>query len=264
MIQELELDLVVCNAENAAGGSGLTPQIFAKLLHYGVDVVTLGDHCFRKGEIAEHMENSTQIIRPANLPKGAAGKGWTVVPTKSGEHRVGVVVVCGQMNMGNNNSPWQAVDETLAEMEQQGVAVRVVEMHAETTSEKVAMGWHCNGRASVVFGTHTHVPTADYEVLSEGTAFISDVGMTGPYDSILGRRKDRVLRFLTTAMPQRFEVATGDPRSYMLLAKVDPRTGKALSVEQILVHGEAPTEHVDEDDMEPSYQRRRQNWQNKR
>jgi calcineurin-like phosphoesterase len=162
--------------------------------------------------------------------------------------------------MANHNSPWTCVDEVLDEMSEQDVAVRVVEMHAETTSEKVAMGWHCNGRASVVFGTHTHVPTADYEVLDEGTAFISDLGMTGPYDSILGRRKDRVLRFMTTGMPQRFEVAVGDPRSYMLLAKVDERTGKALGVEQIVVHGEAPDGNVDADDMEPSYQRRRQKW----
>ncbi len=260
MIKELDLDLVICNAENAAGGSGLTPQIFSKLLNYGVDVVTLGDHCYRKGEIVEQMENSSQLIRPANLPAGAAGKGWTVVPTKSGEHQVGVTVVCGQSNMGNNNSPWAAVDEILATFADQDVSVVAVEMHAETTSEKVAMGWHCNGRASIVFGTHTHVPTADFEVLDGGTAFISDLGMTGPYDSILGRRKDRVLRFLTTSMPQRFEVAVGDPRSYMLLATVDPRTGKAISVEQIVVHGEAPDRHVDDDDMEPSYQRRRQQW----
>ncbi|NBB94776.1 MAG: metallophosphoesterase [Planctomycetes bacterium] len=264
MISELSVDLVVCNAENAAGGSGLTPQIFSKLLNYGVDVVTLGDHCFRKGEIVQQMKESDRLIRPANLPPEAAGSGWTVVPTKSDEHKVGVVIVCGQMNMANHNSPWTCVDEVFEEMSDQDVAVRVVEMHAETTSEKVAMGWHCNGRASVVFGTHTHVPTADYEVLDGGTAFISDLGMTGPYDSILGRRKDRVLRFMTTGMPQRFDVAVDDPRSYMLLAKIDERTGKALGVEQIVVHGEAPEGNVDADDMEPSYQRRRQKWADKK
>ncbi|MCD4824932.1 MAG: YmdB family metallophosphoesterase, partial [Phycisphaerae bacterium] len=186
LISEHNIDLVVCNAENAAGGSGITPQIFEKLKRYGVDVVTLGDHCFRKSDIFPTLDSSDRIIRPENLPSSAAGRGWTVVPTKSGCCQVGVVIVLGQLNMNNAGSPWQAVDETFQKMPAD-VKIRILDFHGETTSEKIAMGWHCNGRASIVFGTHTHVPTADACVLDGGTAFISDVGMTGPYDSILGR-----------------------------------------------------------------------------
>ncbi len=236
LITERSIDLVVCNAENAAGGSGLTPQIFTKLLHYGVDVVTLGDHVYRKREIIESMQTSAQIVRPANLSPLAAGKSWTIVPTKSGEHQVGVTCLLGQLGMGSNDSPWHAADRIWREMPGQAI-VRVLDFHAEATSEKVAMGWHLDGRASVVFGTHTHVPTADARVLPGGTAFISDVGMTGPYDSVLGRRKDRVLKALTTSMPTFFEVAIGDPRMAAVLAAVDPRSGKASSIERVDICG---------------------------
>jgi metallophosphoesterase (TIGR00282 family) len=237
LIQEHSIDFVVCNAENAAGGSGLTPQIFEKLLRYGVDVVTLGDHCFRKADVFSLLDSSDRIIRPVNFPNSAAGKGWTVVGSKSGRCRIGVVCAMGQMEMANSNSPWTAVDETLTKMPPE-TKIRVLDFHAEATSEKIAMGWHVNGRMSVVFGTHTHVPTADASVLDGGTAFICDLGMTGPYDSVLGRRKDRVLKFLTTSMPQRFEVATGDPRMYALLVNVDAETGKADSVELLMRNGQ--------------------------
>lgn len=236
LIREYAVDLVVCNAENAAGGSGLTPQIFEKLLHIGVDVVTLGDHCYRKAEILPLLNSSDRLIRPINLPPAAAGKGWTVVPTKSGHRQVGVICALGQMEMGNNNSPWCALDDVLPRFSPDA-KLRVLDFHGEATSEKIAMGWHLNGRATVVFGTHTHVPTADATVLDGGTAFICDVGMTGPYDSILGRRKDRVLKFLTTGMPQRFEMAVGDPRLYALLVKADEQTGRALSAELLLRRG---------------------------
>jgi hypothetical protein len=238
LIREHEIELVVCNAENAAGGSGLTPAIFQKLRNYGVDVVTLGDHCFRKGEILPVLKESPSIIRPANLSPHAVGHGWTVVKSKSGQFRVAIACLLGQMNMGNNDSPWVAADNFFETIDP-SVKVRIVDFHGEATSEKVAMGWHCNGRASAVFGTHTHVPTADHCVLDGGTAFISDLGMTGPYDSILGRRKDRVLKFLTTAMPQRFDVALGDPRLYGLLVTVDTATGRAVAEQLIDCRDEA-------------------------
>jgi metallophosphoesterase (TIGR00282 family) len=230
------VDLVVCNAENAAGGSGMTPQIFTKLISYGVDCVTLGDHVFRKREVISILEKSDQIIRPANLSAAAAGKRWTIVQTKSGMHRVGVACMLGQLYMGSNDSPWATIDRVLSEMPSD-VKVRVLDFHAEASSEKMAMGWHLNGRISVVFGTHTHTPTADARVLDCGTAHISDVGMTGPYDSVLGRRKDRVLTALTTSMPAHFEIARGDPRMCGILAAVDPVTGRALSVERVEVRG---------------------------
>ena len=235
-VTEREVDLVVCNAENAAGGSGLTPQIFNKIRKYGVDVVTMGDHVFRKHEILPILKQDDHIVRPANLSANAVGRRWTVVETKSGQHRVGVAIVLGQMYMGNNDSPWAAIDEVLAEMDDD-VKIRIVDFHAEASSEKIAMGWHLNGRVSVVFGTHTHIPTADARVLDKGTAHISDVGMTGPYDGVLGRKKDLVLSFLTTSMPARFDVANEDPRLCGLLAAVDPETGHALTVERIEIAG---------------------------
>jgi hypothetical protein len=247
LIREHQLELVVCNAENAAGGSGLTPQILNKLFNYGVDVVTLGDHCFRKADILQSLETSDRLIRPANISRQAVGRGWTAVETKSGNYRAAVTVLLGQMSMGNNDSPWATADQFFRQFDD--TPIRVVDFHGEATSEKIAMGWHCNGRAGAVFGTHTHVPTADARVLDGGTAFICDLGMTGPYDSILGRRKDRVLKFLTTAMPQRFEVATGDPRLYGLLVELDSETGKASSAELIAVFGEeAPGGPYDGDD----------------
>lgn len=237
LIREHTIDFVVCNAENAAGGSGLTPQIFEKLMHYGVDVVTLGDHCFRKADVFALLDSNDRLLRPLNVPPAAAGRGLTVVPSKSGRCQIGVLCALGQMEMGNNNSPWSAVDDALKKLPDEA-KIRILDFHAEATSEKIAMGWHCNGRASIVFGTHTHVPTADATVLDGGTAFISDIGMTGPYDSVLGRRKDRVLKYLTAGMPQRFEMATGDPRLYALLASVDTDTGKAASVQMLVCNGQ--------------------------
>ena len=244
LIEDRDVDVVVCNAENIAGGSGITPQLFTKLLHYGVDVVTLGDHVYRRLEISQALENNDHIVRPANLSDLAVGKRWTVVETKSGRHRVAVACILGQLYMGSWNSPWAVVDAVLDEMPED-VKIRVFDVHAEASSEKIAMGWHLNGRASVAFGTHTHVPTADARILDGGTAFISDVGMTGPYDSVLGRRKDRVLSALTTNMPFPFEVARDDPRLCGVLVAVDPDTGRATSIERIEVHGRKPVEAGD-------------------
>ena len=235
-IAENSVDLVVANAENAAGGSGMNSAIFKKLLACGVDVVTLGDHAFRKRDVIQTLETSDRIIRPANLSPSAVGRKWTVVPTKSGSYQVGVACVLGQMHMGAWDMPWGAIDRALSDMPSE-VKIRVVDFHAEVSSEKIAMGWYLNGRVSVIFGTHTHVPTADARVLDKGTAYVSDLGMTGPYDSVLGRRKDRVLSALTTSMPQFFEVATGDPRMSGVLVSVNPDNGRALSIKRIEVCG---------------------------
>ena len=237
-IEAKKVDFVVCNAENAAGGSGMTPGIFKKLIAYGVDVVTLGDHAFRKKEAIQVLETSDRIIRPANYSPQAVGKRWTVVPTKSGSYQVGVTCALGQMYMTSCDMPWAAMDKVFNEMPSE-VKIRIVDFHAEASSEKIAMGWFLNGRASIVFGTHTHIPTADYCVLDKGTAYVSDLGMTGPYDSVLGRRKDRVLTSLTTSMPQFFEVATGDVRMCGVLVSVNPDTGKALAIERVEVKGSA-------------------------
>jgi metallophosphoesterase (TIGR00282 family) len=251
LINKRRIDFVVCNAENAAGGSGLTPQILDKLIRYGVDVVTLGDHVFRRREIVSALGSSDRVIRPANLSPLAAGKGWTAVRTKSDSHLVAVTCVLGQMFMGYNNSPWSATDQVLSEMPDDA-KIRIVDFHAEASSEKIAMGWHLNGRVSVVFGTHTHIPTADARVLDRGTAFISDVGMTGPYDSVLGRRKDRVLSALTTSMPTPFLVAKDDPRLCGVLVAVDPETGRAESIERIEIAGRTTPDESSEETVTDS------------
>ena len=251
LIVQRQVDAVICNAENAAGGSGLTPQIYAKLLRYGVDAITMGDHVFRKRDILGTLANSDRIVRPGNLSAAAVGRTWTVVNTKDNRHRVGVFSLLGQMYMGQNDSPWAAADRLMREIPAD-VLIRVLDFHAEASSEKIAMGWHLNGRASIVFGTHTHIPTADACVLDQGTAFIADVGMTGPYDGVLGRRKDRVLSALTTHMPCLFEIARGDPRLSGILVAVNPENGKALSIERVELRGQAIDGSVyDSDDGRP-------------
>jgi metallophosphoesterase (TIGR00282 family) len=251
LIRQRSIDLVVCNAENAAGGSGLTPQIYTKLLNYGVDVVTLGDHVYRKREITASLSASDRIVRPANLNAKALGRRWTAVPLKSGLHQAAVCCLLGQMYMTASNSPWAAIDQILSEIPP-SIKIRILDFHAEASSEKIAMGWHCNGRMSIVFGTHTHVPTADARILDGGTAYVSDLGMTGPYDSVLGRRKDRVLYALTTSMPTPFSVARDDPRMCGILVSVDPNTGKALTIERIEVAGRAIEGSVyDDEDGRP-------------
>ena len=237
LIRTHDLHLVVVNAENAAAGSGLTNQMYRKLLNYGVDAITMGDHVYRKKELMVTLANSDRIVRPANLSSQATGHTWTVVPAKNGSAKVAVISLLGNlyMNMASD-MPWEALDNVLGQIPSD-VKIRVLDFHAEATSEKVAMGWHCNGRMSIVFGTHTHVPTADECVLDGGTAYISDLGMTGPYDSVLGRKKDRVLYAMTTSMPTPFEVATGDPRLSGLLVKIDEHTGKALEVKRLDIRG---------------------------
>ena len=251
LIAQHKLELVVCNAENAAGGSGITPQIVQKLLGWGVDVITLGDHVFRKREIIQVLETSDRVIRPANLANTAAGKRFTVVPTKSQQYQVAVACLLGQLYIGAYDSPWAAADKLMNDIPSE-VRLRVIDFHAEASSEKVGMGWFLNGRTTAVFGTHTHTPTADARVLDKGTAFISDVGMTGPYDSVLGRRKDRVLAALSSSMPYHFEVALGDPRLSAVLISADPSTGRALAIERIELRGEPITGGpYDRDDARP-------------
>ena len=232
LITERGIDLVVANAENSAAGSGLTPPIFEKVLRAGVDVCTLGDHTYRKREVIPLLETSPRLVRPSNYPPASIGKGFTVVAGRSGT-KIAVLNVMGRLHMNPQmDDPFRAVDLLLAAVPRE-VKVRVLDFHAEVSSEKVAMGWHVDGRLSICFGTHTHTPTADYRVLPGGTAFVSDLGMCGPYDSILGRRKDRVLKFMTTGMPHAFEVATGDPWIRGILATVDEVSGLALSIERV-------------------------------
>ena len=250
LVRERQVDLVVANAENIAGGSGITQNLFNKIRAYGIDVITLGDHIYKKQDIVPTLQNSERVVRPANLSQHAAGRTFTCVTTNSGVS-VCVFSVLGRIYMNlPSDDPFAAADKVLSQMPG-NVRVAVCDFHAEASSEKVAMGHWLDGRVSVVFGTHTHVPTADAKILPGGSAFITDVGMCGPYDSVLGRRKDRVLKFMTTNMPTPFDVATGDVRMCGVLAEVDPETGRALSCERIEVKGDNADQAYDADDRTP-------------
>ncbi|HUO10275.1 MAG TPA: TIGR00282 family metallophosphoesterase [Phycisphaerae bacterium] len=256
VIQERGVDFVVANAENAAGGSGLSPPIFEKILRTGVDVCTMGDHTFRKREVLSILESSERLIRPANFPVtatgGAVGKGMTIITSRGGV-RIAVLNVMGRLHMNPQmDDPFRAVDALLANVPPE-VKIRILDFHAEVSSEKMAMGWYVAGRVSICYGTHTHTPTADARILAGegvagGTAFVSDLGMCGPYDSILGRRKDRVLKFMTTGLPHFFEVATADPRMCGILATVDEVGGNALSIERLDLKGTEQAGAYDADD----------------
>jgi len=252
LIEEHSIDCVIANAENAAGGSGLTPQIYDKLLRYGVNLITLGDHAFRKRDIIETLERAENIARPANLSEYAAGRGTALYRTSKGP-TVGVIDLIGRLFMKPADCPYAAADKLISRLSQQADLL-VVEMHAEATSEKVAMGYHVDGRASVCFGTHTHIATADERILPKGTAYITDVGMTGAHDSVLGRKTQSVLKAFRTQMPVPFEIATGDVKMNAALITVDTTTKRAERIERIRV--DADTMDVtgyDSDDGRPEY-----------
>jgi metallophosphoesterase (TIGR00282 family) len=247
IVRERNVDLVIANGENIAGGSGITTNLFHKIRSYGIDVVTLGDHIYKKADIIPTLQTSERVIRPANLAAEAAGRPFTVVTTNSGV-QVGVFSVLGRIYMNlPADDPFAAADRVLNQIPSQ-VRVCICDVHAEATSEKMAIGHWLDGRCSVIFGTHTHVPTADARILPGGSAFITDVGMCGPYDSVLGRRKDRVLKYMSTNMPSPFDVATGDVRLCGVLAEVDEQTGRATSIERVEVQGENAEAAYDADD----------------
>lgn len=230
---ELGLDLVVANAENAAGGSGITPAIFRELVTAGVDAITLGDHIYRRREIYSVLENEQNIVKPANLPPESVGRTWVVVQSRNGTP-VGIACLLGRLFMKPVDSPWRAADHVLAELPSD-VRVRLIDFHAEATSDMQLMGRYLDGRVTAVLGTHTHVPTADECILPQGTAFQCDVGMTGPHESILGRRVDRVLETTLTGLPTEFDVATGDVRLCGTIVEADPETGQATHVERLVI-----------------------------
>jgi metallophosphoesterase (TIGR00282 family) len=233
LVREEQLDLVVANAENAAGGSGLNPSIYRELMRAGVDAITLGDHVYRRREIYSILENEANIVKPANLPAESVGRSWAVVTARNGE-RVAIFCLLGQLFMKPVDSPWRAAERVLSELPRD-VRIRLLDFHAEATSEMQLMGRHLDGRVSAVLGTHTHVATADECILPNGTAFQCDVGMTGPHESIIGRRIDRVLETTLTSMPTEFEVATGDVRLNGAIIDVDPATGWATAIRRLCV-----------------------------
>ena len=230
------LDVVIANAENSADGSGISPSIYKKLLAAGVDCITLGDHIYRRSEIAEILQTESNIVKPANFPASAPGKTWAVVKSAAGVP-VAVVSLLGRVFMRPVDCPWQAIDRVLAEIPAD-VRIRVVDFHAEATSDKQLMGRYLDGRVTAVLGTHTHVATADEQLFPGGTAFQCDVGMTGPHESILGRQIDRVMETTITFQPTRFEVATGDVRLCGSIVDIDAATGLATAIERVCVRDE--------------------------
>jgi len=252
IVKEQQIDCVIVNAENSSGGSGMTVSCYDKMLRYGVNLITMGDHIYRKRELIETLQGSDCIVRPVNLSRQAAGREFAVYTTSRGP-AVAVVSVLGRLHMPiPTDNPFHAVEAVLQKIPAD-VKIIVVDMHAEVTSEKVAMGWFLDGRVSAVFGTHTHVATADETILPKGTAYITDLGMTGPHESVLGRSIDKVLKSLTTQMPYAYSIATGDIRLTGILVTVASVTGKASRIERICVKGTASVSAgYDESDGKPS------------
>src|SRR6056297_3208796 len=223
--QQHAIDLVIANAENAADGSGLTVRQFDTLIRAGIDVMTMGDHVYRKREIYERLEADTRIVKPANYPASAPGKSWTVVNTADGT-AVAVFCLLGRVYTRPVDCPFTAADRVLAELPVE-VTIKIVDMHAEATSDKQLLGRYLDGRVTAVLGTHTHVPTADADLLPGGTAFQCDVGMTGPYHSVIGRDIARVLKTTTSFEPVHYHVATEDVRICGAIVEANPETGHA-------------------------------------
>jgi hypothetical protein len=227
------LDLVVANAENACNGAGMSPAQFRRMRHFGVDGFTMGDHIYKKQEIIKTMENGAAICKPANYPGEAPGAEFLLLPAPDNPP-LAVISLLGRVYMRPVDCPFQAVERVLTKLGQQTKCI-LVDVHAEATSDKALLGRFLDGRVSVVLGTHTHVPTADEQILAGGTGFLTDVGMTGPHDSVLGRRYDRVLFTTRSFVPSSFAVATGDRRLSGALVEIDAATGRCLSLRRLQV-----------------------------
>jgi 2',3'-cyclic-nucleotide 2'-phosphodiesterase len=229
--QKRQVDFVIANVENASGGSGLTIANAREILAAGVDVMTMGDHVWKRKEIVPFIEREPRLLRPLNLSPLASGTGVGLYTLPSGV-QIGVLDLLGRVFMKPVDDPFRAADEALRQLAAHTQNI-FVDFHAEATAEKITLGAHLDGRVTCVFGTHTHVPTADEHVTPKGTAFICDVGMTGPYDSVLGRRTDRVLKATLTQMPFPFDVAKDDVRISGALVTFDPATGRATAIERL-------------------------------
>jgi 2',3'-cyclic-nucleotide 2'-phosphodiesterase len=244
------IDCVIVNAENAAGGSGITEKIYDKLQRYGANIVTLGDHIFKKREVIPILERSASILKPANLSEYASGRNYALYRTAKGPV-VGVVTLLGRVFMKPANCPFEAIDKLLPRLKSEADII-VVEVHAEATSEKAAMGYYLDGKVSVVFGTHTHVQTADEKIMPGGTGYITDIGMTGPHLSVLGRNAENVVKAMRTQMPYTYDVATGDARVSGIIVTIDSNSKQTEMIRRIQVKAElANGGAYDSDDGKP-------------
>ncbi|MEQ1904219.1 MAG: TIGR00282 family metallophosphoesterase [Pirellulaceae bacterium] len=244
--RQQSIDAVIANGENADCGSGITPAIYRKLLASGVDCVTLGDHIYRKKDIIDVLQKSDRVVKPANFPAEAPGRAWTVFTAGNGQ-KVAVFSLMGRVFMKPVDCPFRAADRVLAEIPDD-VPIRVVDFHAEATSDKYLMGRYLDGRVSGVLGTHTHVPTADEQIFPGGTGFQCDVGMTGPHNSILGRQIENVLQATLTFEPIPFAVAKTDNRINGAILEIDGKTGRCLKITRLMIDEKTAGRIADDDD----------------
>lgn len=227
------VDLVIGNGENVAGGFGITPELVHELFDLGLSVITTGNHAWDRKEIVEFIEHEPRLLRPANYPEGVPGRGSIVVETPAGG-RLGVLQLMGRVYMPGLDCPFQVARRELARLKAEARAI-IVDMHAEVTSEKMAMGHYLDGEVSAVVGTHTHVQTADEQILPKGTAYITDIGMTGPVHSVIGIKKELAIEKFLTQMPRRFEVASGPAVFSAVLVELDGTVGKAISIQRLRI-----------------------------
>ena len=233
LIDAHHLDAVIVNGENAAGGFGITPEIAEDIFQCGVDVITSGNHIWDQKKIEPYIEDQPRLLRPANYPTGNKGRGDVIISSKNvPEIKIGVISLSGRIFMGPLDCPFQTVVPLIEKMQAETKVV-IIDFHAEATSEKMAMAWYLDGRVSVLAGTHTHVQTADERLLPGGTAYITDLGMTGPMDSVIGMKEDRVISKFLTARPNRFEVASGNIQLHGVLIEVDEEQGVAQRIARI-------------------------------
>jgi 2',3'-cyclic-nucleotide 2'-phosphodiesterase len=236
ILQSNSIDLCIANGENSAGGFGITPQVAEELFGLGIDVLTGGNHSFDKKEIFEYLPTHSRLLRPANYPAGTPGSGLVILPSRSGIP-CAVINLQGRTYMPASDCPFRKADELLEGIPA-SVKVRFVDFHAEVTSEKMAMGWHLDGRVTAVIGTHTHIPTADSRILPGGAAYQTDAGMTGPYDSVIGVDKEIILRRFLTSLPIRMEAAKGKVEFHAVIIDVDETTGHARHIRRHTINGE--------------------------
>jgi metallophosphoesterase (TIGR00282 family) len=231
LIERRGVDFVIANVENSAAGFGVTGDIADTILSYGVDVMTSGNHIWDKKEVLEYIPRQPKLLRPANFPAGAPGRGSYFARTRTGEP-VGVINLMGRVFMAPLDDPFAAAIREIDALRAK-TRIIIVDFHGEATSEKVAMAWHLDGRVTAVFGTHTHVQTADERLLPQGTAYLTDAGMTGPHDSIIGMEREPSLSRFLTGLPSKFEPATGNPRLNGIVVAADEKTGRATGVTRI-------------------------------
>ena len=234
LVEQHAIDVVLANGENAAGGAGITREIATDLLKAGVHVLTSGNHIWDKREALEFITSEPRLIRPANYTAGTPGQGSFVWRTENAPP-VGIINVMGRIFMAPLDDPFAVVKQHITRVRDAGAKIIFVDFHAEATSEKLAMGWHLDGEVTAVIGTHTHVQTADERVLPGGTAYLTDVGMTGPHDGVIGMERSGAIARFVTGLPSRFDAATGDPRLHAVVIDADPDTGRARSIKRLSV-----------------------------